>query len=39
MDQAKAMVERCHRLYLRTLGALQDLRRRSSCAGPVIFNC
>jgi hypothetical protein len=22
------MVERCHRLYLRTLGALQDLRRR-----------
>jgi hypothetical protein len=28
MDQAEAMVERCHRLYLRTLGALQDLRRR-----------
>ncbi len=28
LDQAEAMVERCHRLYLRTLGALQDLRRR-----------
>ena len=28
MDQAEAMVERCHRLYLRTLGALQGLRRR-----------
>jgi len=28
LDQAEAMVERCHRLYLRTLRALQDLRRR-----------
>jgi hypothetical protein len=28
LDQATAMVERCHRLYLRTLRALQDLRRR-----------
>src|SRR5438045_743745 len=28
LDQAEARVERCHRLYLRTLGALQDLRRR-----------
>jgi hypothetical protein len=28
LDQAEGMVERCHRLYLRTLGALQDLRRR-----------
>jgi hypothetical protein len=26
------MVERCHRIYLRTLKALQDLRRRT----PVI---
>jgi hypothetical protein len=35
LDQAEAMVERCHRIYLRTLGALQELRRRPSCAGPV----
>jgi hypothetical protein len=30
LDRATAMVERCHRLYLRTLKALQDLRRRPS---------
>jgi hypothetical protein len=33
LDQAEAMVERCHRLYLRTLGALQDQRRQ---APPVV---
>jgi hypothetical protein len=33
MDQAEAMVERCHRLYLRTLRELRELRRQ---APPVV---
>ncbi len=28
LDQAEAMVERCHRLYLRTLRELRELRRQ-----------
>jgi hypothetical protein len=32
-EQAAAMMERCHRMYLRTLRALQDQRR---CVQPII---
>ena len=33
MDQAEAMVERCHRLHIRTLRELRELRRQ---APPVV---